>query len=109
MTQENYSIYARKELLNSFPYFSDYERFENDVYIVEFPSPHHIYRKINGVEISSCFETTTDVTGTLKIIEINKSNRFIAGIFEFQAINQKGKIVDFTEGRFDLQVLTNLF
>ena len=40
MTQENYSIYARKELLSSFPYFSDYERFENDVYIVEFPSPH---------------------------------------------------------------------
>ncbi len=39
MTQENYSIYARKELLSFFPNFSKYERFENDVYIVEFPSP----------------------------------------------------------------------
>lgn len=65
-----------------------------------------IYRKINGEKISSCFETTTDVTGTLEIIEINESEHFIAGIFEFEAISQEGKIVNFTEGRFDLEVPT---
>lgn len=68
-----------------------------------------IYRKISGEEINSCFETTIDVTGSIEISEINESERYIAGVFEFQAINGEGEIVNFTDGRFDLEVLTNLF
>ncbi|MFV8837414.1 hypothetical protein [Salinimicrobium soli] len=63
MTQENYSMYARKELLSSFPYFSDYERFENDVYIVEFPSPHQtvlLWVSTQDKEITIGFDQNKD-------------------------------------------------
>ena len=63
-----------------------------------------IYRKISGEEINSCFVTTSDVTGTLEILEINDVERFVAGVFQFQGINQQGEIVNFTDGRFDIRM-----
>ncbi|MCM4158159.1 hypothetical protein [Gramella sp. AN32] len=60
--------------------------------------------------INSCFGTNSNITGTLEILEINQTEHFIAGIFEFQAINQQGEIVNFTDGRFDMLVYySNLF
>ncbi|MCH4824567.1 DUF6252 family protein [Gramella lutea] len=63
-----------------------------------------IYREISGETINSYFKTTSEVTGTLEIIEINESERFIAGIFQFQAINEEGKVLNFTDGRFDIRI-----
>ena len=61
-----------------------------------------IYREINGENINSYFRTTPEITGTIEIIEINE--RFIAGIFEFQAVNQQGEIMNFSDGRFDIRI-----
>ena len=64
----------------------------------------NINRKINNEIINSSFGTNSEMTGTLEILEYNITERFIAGVFEFQAINQQGKIVEISEGRFDMRI-----
>lgn len=69
-----------------------------------------IYQRIDGENFNSCFATNSDVTGTLEITAINEEERFISGTFEFQAVNQSGNVVNFTDGRFDILVYyTNVF
>ncbi|CAM4322340.1 DUF6252 family protein [Gillisia hiemivivida] len=69
-----------------------------------------IYREINGEEFNSCFVTNSDITGTLEIIEINESEKFISGIFDFKGVNQQGQVVDITSGRFDVIIYySNVF
>lgn len=70
-----------------------------------------IQREIRGEYINSTFGTNSEVTGTLEITEIKLGEGgFIAGIFEFQGVNQQGRIMNFTDGRFDILVYyTNLF
>ena len=63
-----------------------------------------IYRDISGEKINSCFGTTSEVTGTLEIIEMNDEERFIAGVFVFQGIDQEGNIMNFSDGRFDIRI-----
>jgi len=62
-----------------------------------------ISKLVSGENINSDFYTDTEVSGVLKILEINEDEEFIAGTFEFEAIDAEGKIVKVTEGRFDIK------
>lgn len=49
------------------------------------------------------YNTTTTITGELKITNHNFNKAILSGTFWFDAINSDGKIVKIREGRFDMQ------
>ena len=49
------------------------------------------------------YETTSTVTGELKITNHNYNDATISGVFWFDAINSDGEKVEIREGRFDMK------
>lgn len=46
--------------------------------------------------------TTDEIPGTLKITRFDNTNFIISGTFEFSVIDNNGKQINITDGRFDL-------
>ncbi|SHE75437.1 hypothetical protein SAMN05444278_10543 [Psychroflexus salarius] len=56
-----------------------------------------------GINATNYFYTNSANTGELTITRLDLSNSIISGTFWFDAINDKGDIVEIREGRFDYQ------
>ena len=107
LNQQEYSDYIQRHLLQVFPEFSDYCRFETDVYIVEYPSIKNdlvLWISTQDDELTVGFDkdgeciwhTHMSLFGAYEPeSELNAAVNFIKGIFEGREIivtNSKNKI-----------------
>ncbi|MGO3707986.1 MAG: DUF6252 family protein [Mesonia hippocampi] len=49
------------------------------------------------------YSTTSEVTGEMTITKLDFENHIVSGTFWFDAVNDKGEIVEIREGRFDMK------
>jgi len=107
LDQQEYSDYIQRNLEQIFPEFSDYYRFEKDVYIVEYPSPKKdlvLWISTQDYEITVGFDidgecvwhTHMSLFGAYEPeSELNAMVKYIKGIFEGREIivtNSENKI-----------------
>ena len=107
LDQQEYSDYIQRNLEQIFPEFSDYCRFEKDVYIVEYPSPKKdlvLWVSTQDYEITVGFDkdgecvwhTHMSLFGAYEPeSELNAMVKYIKGIFEGREIivtNSENKI-----------------
>ena len=107
LNQQEYSDHIQRNLQQIFPEFSDYCRFETDVYIVEYPSPKKdlvLWISTQDYEITVGFDkdgecvwhTHMSLFGAYEPeSELNAMVKYIKGIFEGREIivtNSKNEI-----------------
>ena len=52
--------------------------------------------------VNSSFSTSSQHVGKVKITRLDYPNRIVSGTFEFSGVDMNGKVVNVSEGRFDL-------
>jgi len=62
----------------------------------------------NYVFASSRYTTTSVYKGRVEILKFvnnyNTGERFVSGLFEFDAIDSRGDVIEVREGRFDMSL-----
>lgn len=76
---------------------------EGDIYILENEQSSSFGRMTNYSYDDKNFTTSDQYIGELEIIYHDPENNILGGIFEFDAVNENGEVVEIRKGEFDME------
>ncbi len=94
-------IYPRildlKRKIGTYPCYTNIGNYNKAIFI----DNSKVYSNIPGG--SNWYQANDSISGYLTLTHFDTVNNFIAGTFNFDVQNNKGEILHFTEGRFDIE------